>query len=75
MNDCNHNHLNRLYHVVWIKTGEPLHGTHGTIPPPPSHDEHALRLALAQMLETVNGLRGKVEVRPVAASADGYKKD
>src|SRR5277367_4938886 len=49
------------YHIVWIATGKPYGGAI-----PPSHDEHAVRLALTQMLETVSYFRGKVEVRRVA---------
>jgi len=50
----------QLYQVVWTATGKPYGGAI-----PPAHDEHAVRLALTQMLETVSYFRGKVEVRRV----------
>jgi len=51
-----------IYRIVWIATGKPYGGEI-----PPSHDEHAVQLALTQMLETVSYFRGKVEVRRVTA--------
>jgi hypothetical protein len=48
----------QLYEVVWIETGEPYPGT---IPPAP--DEARVKQALAEMLEEVSELRGKLEVK------------
>ena len=51
----------KLYQVVWLETGKPFEGTL-----PPSTDEAALKQALTEMLEDISGLRGKLEVRPIA---------
>jgi hypothetical protein len=49
-----------MFQIVWIATGKPYEGT---IPPAP--DELAVKVALANMLEDVAGLRGKLRVERV----------